>query len=188
MTQLKRSGAATQPWRTPLLMATTTNNNGSRLLELCRATNLCIADTWFPRKRIHHWTWYSPDGRTRKAIDHILISSRWKSFVTNCRVYRGAQLGNTDHRLLIAHMRLKLKADPSTKRQVRLDSTRLKDPQIQETFKCAITNRYNALAPDETTDWERFRSEAFKAAEEAIGKSRPSPKHNRHYMKENDTS
>ncbi|CAH1242627.1 Hypp6909 [Branchiostoma lanceolatum] len=76
----------------------------------------------------------------------------------------------------MAHMRLKLKADPSTKRQVRLDSTRLKDPQIQETFKCAITNRYNALAPDETTDWERFRSEAFKAAEEAIGKSRPSPK------------
>ncbi|CAH1271086.1 ZNF195 [Branchiostoma lanceolatum] len=160
----------------PISVDTTTNNNGSRLLELCRATNLCIADTWFPRKRIHHWTWYSPDGRTRKAIDHILISSRWKSFVTNCRVYRGAQLGNTDHRLLMAHMRLKLKADPSTKRQVRLDSTRLKDPHIQETFKCAITNRYNALAPDETTDWERFRSEAYKAAEEAIGKSRPSPK------------
>uniref|UniRef100_A0AAQ6AH14 Endonuclease/exonuclease/phosphatase domain-containing protein n=1 Tax=Amphiprion ocellaris TaxID=80972 RepID=A0AAQ6AH14_AMPOC len=76
----------------------TTNDNGNRLLLLCHHNNLCVADTWFPRKRIHHWTWYSLDGRTRKALDHILISRRWKSSVTNCRVYRGAELGNTDHR------------------------------------------------------------------------------------------
>ncbi|KAI8513643.1 hypothetical protein Bbelb_079670 [Branchiostoma belcheri] len=31
-------------------------------------------------------------------------------------------------------MRLKLKNDPSTKRQVRLDSSQLKDPLIQETY------------------------------------------------------
>lgn len=67
-------------------------------------------DTLFPRKNIYKWTWYSPNGRTRKALDHILISSQWKSSITNCRVYRGDQLGNTDHRLLIAQLRLKLKA------------------------------------------------------------------------------
>ena len=81
----------------PVFIDSTTNDNGRRLLNLCRATNLCIADTWFPRKRIHHWTWYSPDGKTKKAIDHILISRRWKTAITNCRVFRGAQLANTDH-------------------------------------------------------------------------------------------
>ncbi len=64
-----------------------TNNNGDRLLHLSSVEGLSIMDTWFPRKNIYKWTWYSPDGRTRKALDHILISSRWKSSTTNCRVY-----------------------------------------------------------------------------------------------------
>ena len=64
-----------------------TNDNGHRMIELCRGTNLCVADTWFPRKHIHAYTWYSNDGVTRKAIDHVLISQRWRSSITNCRVY-----------------------------------------------------------------------------------------------------
>ena len=82
----------------------TTNDNGDRLLSFCRSTDLCIADSWFPRTQIHHWTWYSNDGFTKKAIDHIIISRRWLRCVTECRVFRGAQLGNTDHRLLCANM------------------------------------------------------------------------------------
>ena len=34
-----------------------TNDNGERLLLLCQSHKLCVADTWFPRKRIHYWTW-----------------------------------------------------------------------------------------------------------------------------------
>ncbi len=45
----------------------TTNDNGERLLSFCRSTDLCIADSWFPRKQIHHWTWYSNDGFTEKS-------------------------------------------------------------------------------------------------------------------------
>ena len=119
-----------------------TNDNGNRLLLLCQSHNLCITDTWFPRKRIHHWTWYSADGRTRKGIDHILISRRWRSSVTNCRVFRGAQLGNTDHRMLVAQLKLRLKADPTTKHQPRLDSTRLLDPVMASSYHCTISNRY----------------------------------------------
>ncbi len=74
---------------------------------------LSIMDTWFPRKNIYKWTWYSPDGRTRKAFDHIIIFSRWKSSVTNCYVYCVAQPSNTDQCLLVAQLRLKLKAVPS---------------------------------------------------------------------------
>ena len=80
----------------------TPNDNGERLLSLRRSTYPCITDSWFPRKRIQ-WTWYSNAGLTEKAIDHIIISRRWLRFGTQYRVFRGSQLGNTDHRLLCAY-------------------------------------------------------------------------------------
>ena len=168
--------ASLQPVTGPVFIDTSTNDNGARLLNLCRSTNLCIADTWFPRKQIHHWTWYSPDGRTRKALDHILISQRWKSFVTNCRVYRGAELGNTDHRLLTAELKLKLKTNTPTKFLPRLDSARLSDPAMAASYQCSISNRFTVLADEITTDWQHFKSEVCKAAEETIGRTRPTPK------------
>ena len=85
-----------------------TNTNG-RHLNLCGLKNLSIVDTWFPRENIHQWTWYSPDGRTRKALDHIIVTWHLRSFVTNTCVYRGAQLGNTDHCMLVGTFKLKLK-------------------------------------------------------------------------------
>ena len=45
----------------------TTNDNGERLLSFCRSTEMCIADSWVSPKRIHHWTWYSTDGFTKKS-------------------------------------------------------------------------------------------------------------------------
>jgi len=42
-------------------------------------------------------------------IDYILISSKWRSSVKNSRAYPSADIGS-DHQLLIANIRLKLKA------------------------------------------------------------------------------
>lgn len=150
----------------PVSVSDTTNDNGSRLIHLCRATSLCIADTWFPRKRIHHWTWHSPDGRTKKAIDHIILSICWRSSFTNFRVFRGAQLGNTDHRMLIADMRLKLKAKPSATGLSRLDSSRIQDPANKELYNCAISNHFTALTDDTLIDWQHFKTKVFKATKD----------------------
>ena len=49
------------------------NDNGIRLLELCRSHDLYIANTYFQRKTIHQYTWYSNDGRTKKMIDYVII-------------------------------------------------------------------------------------------------------------------
>ena len=147
----------------------TTNDNGDRLLELCSLTDHCLADTWFPRKRIHYWTWYSNDGTTRKALDHILVCRRWRSSVTNCRVYRGAQLGNTDHRMLVATLRLKLKADPTNKYQPKIDASRLKDPLLAQAYSCSISNRFSALAADERGNWPTFKTSVLESAANAVG-------------------
>jgi len=67
-----------------------TNDNLRRLLNLCGLNDLSIADTWFTRKKIHQWIWYT---QTEELARPWAISTRrWRSFVTNARVYRGAQL------------------------------------------------------------------------------------------------
>ena len=41
------------------------NQNGERLLELCRVSDLCISNTTFQHKDIHKVTWNFPDDRTK---------------------------------------------------------------------------------------------------------------------------
>jgi hypothetical protein len=154
----------------------TTNNNGSRLLDMCQTNGLCVTDSWFPRRRIHHWTWYSNDGHTRKALDHIAVSRRWRSSVTNCKVFRGAHLGNTDHRLLVMTMRVRLKAGQTKKRDIRFDTTKLKDPEIAENFSVEIANRYTVLANFDRENWDTFKSEIQKAATTILRKEKAPPR------------
>ena len=60
------------------------NDNEPRLLYFCASNDLRIGSSWFPRKRVHRLTWYSNDGVTRKAFDHVIISRRWFSCMTSC--------------------------------------------------------------------------------------------------------
>ena len=151
-----------------------TNDNVERLLSLCRSTDPCIADSWFPRKRIHHWTWYSKDGSTKKAIDRIIISRRWLRCVIQFRVFRGAQLGNTDHRLLCANICLKLKA-PRSRQHHQPDISRLTDPSTKLQYQCEVSNRFDALT-DSTDQWEDFNNAITTSVAQCLGRRRSRPK------------
>ena len=52
----------------------TRNNNGERLLELCTTYDFVVGGTLSPHKDIHKLTWYSPNGRDRNQIDHLLMN------------------------------------------------------------------------------------------------------------------
>ena len=162
----------------PVFIDRTTNDNGHRLVDLCRTTEMSISDTWFPRKRIHHWTWISNDGVTKKAIDHLLISTRWRTFIQNCRVYRGAHLANTDHRMLVATLALKLKSIRANPNSIRHNIAALKNPATQEQFAVSISNRFAALEDldGEDSDWPTFKEAVTSAASETLGRARAVPK------------
>jgi len=57
-----------------------------------------------PHRNIHKYTWTSPDGKTHKQIDHILIDRRWHPSVLDVRRFRVANC-DTDHYLLVAKVR-----------------------------------------------------------------------------------
>ena len=54
------------------------------------------------------YTWTSPDGQHQNQTDYILCSQRWKSFIQSAKTRLGADCGS-DHEILIAKFRLKLK-------------------------------------------------------------------------------
>ena len=89
-------------------------------------------------------------------------------------MYGGAQLGDTDHRQLVADLVLKRKAQAQHSTRPISDTHRLREPDLQHTYACRITNRFNGL--ERTYDWETFKTAITEAAKETLGQGRPAPK------------
>ena len=72
-----------------------------------------------PHKRILY-TWTSPDGQHQNQVDYILCSQRWRSSIQSAKTRLGADCGS-DHELLIAKFRLRLKKVAKTTQPFRYD-------------------------------------------------------------------
>jgi hypothetical protein len=48
------------------------NDNGVRAVTFATSKNLAVKSTMFPHRKIHKYTWTSPEGDTHNQIDHIL--------------------------------------------------------------------------------------------------------------------
>ena len=96
------------------------NEAGQRLTEFCQDNTLVIANTLFQQHKRQLNTWTSPDGQHQNQIDFILCSQRWRSSIQSAKIRPGADCGS-DHELLIAKFRLKLKKAGKTTRPFRYD-------------------------------------------------------------------
>ena len=148
------------------------NYNGLRLLELCRSHDLYIANTYFQRKIIHQCTWYSNDGRAKKMIDYVIISTRWRSLVKNCRAYRSAELGYADNRLVCADLRLRLHAQRSKRKPVAADIGKLKEPDTCQKYSIEISSRFEAHGSLNSCEdlWKHFKLQTSEEAQLVLGK------------------
>ena len=95
------------------------NEAGEKLIKFCQETALVIANTLVQHKR-RLYTWTSPDGQHQNQIDYILCSQRWRFSIQSAKTRLGADCGS-DHELLIANFRLKLKKVGKTTRPFRYD-------------------------------------------------------------------
>ena len=99
---------------------------------------LVIANTLFQQHKRWLYTWTSPDGQYRNQIDYILWSQRWSS-IQSAKIKLGADC-DSDHELLIAKFRLKLKKVGKTTRQLRCDLN-----QIPYDYTAEMMNRFKGL-------------------------------------------
>ena len=109
------------------------------LIEFCQENTVVLANTLFQQHKRRLYTWTSPDGQHRNKIDYILCSQRWKNSIQSAKTRPGADCGS-DHELLIAKFRLKLKKVGKTTRRFRYDLNRI--PCV---YTMEVTNRFKVL-------------------------------------------
>ena len=103
----------------------------------------------FPMSQLFTWSGQStgvsalasflPDGQHWNQIDYILCSQRWRSSIQSAKTRPGADYGS-DHELLIAKFRLKLKKVGKTTRPFRNDLN-----QIPSNYTVEVRNRFKGL-------------------------------------------
>ena len=96
---------------------------------------MVIANTLFQQHKRRLYTWTSPDGQ----IDYSLCSQRWRSSIQSTKTRLGADCGS-DHELIIAKFRLKLKKVGKTTRSFSYDLN-----QIPYDYTVEMTNRLKGL-------------------------------------------
>ena len=115
------------------------NKVRQRLIEFCQENALVIANTNFQKYKRWLCTWTSPDGQYQNQIDYILCSRRWRSSIQSAKTRPGADYGS-DHELLIAKFRLKLKKVGKTTRPFKYD---LK--HVPYNYAVEVTSRFKGL-------------------------------------------
>ena len=78
------------------------------MTQFCQGNVLVITNTLFQQHKRRLSMWTSPDGQYQNQIDYILCSQRQRRSIQSAKTRPGTDYGS-DHELLIAKFRLKLK-------------------------------------------------------------------------------
>ena len=120
-------------------MALEQNEAGQGLTEFCQWNALVIGNTLFQQHKRKLYTWILSDGQYRNQTDYILFSQRWGDSIQSAKARPGADCGS-DHKLLTAKFRLKLKKVGKTTRPLRYDLN-----QIPYNYTLEVTSRFKGL-------------------------------------------
>ena len=115
------------------------NEAGQRLIEFCQDNAPVRVNTLFQQHKRRCYTWTSPDGQHWSHTDYILSSQRWRSSIQSAKTRLGAHCGS-DHELLMAKFRLKLKKVQKTTRPFGYDLN-----QIPYDYTVEVRNRLKGL-------------------------------------------
>ena len=144
------------------------NERGDQLVEFCSRNDFKIMNTFFKLHARRLYTWRSPDQTTRNQIDYIICKTRWISSVRRVKHYQ--ELTGTDHNLLIADVKIKLKRIKRAKQTLRYDVE-----NIGLEFAVEVKNRFNGLQladrePEEL--WNDIRDIVKETADKRVPKAK----------------
>ena len=106
------------------------------LTVFCQETTLVITNTLFQEHKRRLYAWTSPDGQYQIKIDYTLCHQRWRSSIQSAKTRLEADCGS-DHELVIAKLRLRLKKVAETTRPFRYDRN-----QTLYDYTVKVTNRF----------------------------------------------
>ena len=100
----------------------------------------------------------------------MLVGGHWR-MIQNCRVYQSAQFLNTDHRFVVATLKLQLESGRMVPSQPRLDVGKLKEERVAEEFANKLSGDLGGLValggPEEL--WSAFKTTVLDVAGGCLG-------------------
>ena len=109
------------------------------IIEFWQENTLVITNTLFQQHKRRLCIWTSPDGQHQNLIDYILCNQRWKSSIQSAKTRSEADCCS-DHQLVFAKFRLKLKKVGKPARPFRYDLN-----QIPYDYTVEVRNRFKGL-------------------------------------------
>jgi hypothetical protein len=94
--------------------------------------------------------------------------------VQNCRVYRSAQFLNTDHRLVVAALRIRLKTARLPPASSQLDVGKLAVPEVSNEYSRKLADRFEGVgdSDDPAEMWLSFKATVLDVASGCVGTRR----------------
>ncbi|XP_022181589.1 uncharacterized protein LOC111041595 [Myzus persicae] len=151
------------------------NDNGTRLINLCITNGFTLSSTYFPRKDIYKQTWMAPNRITKNQIDHVLIQNKHKGCIKSVRSYRGAD-ADSDHYLVITKLKIRLserwkkvKYVKSVKYDIeKLSAKKVLEEYVYKTQQELQKSNSNADKDGERI-WDRIKTAVVNSANNCLG-------------------
>ena len=134
-----KSRKSRDTWSNRQIWPWSTKQSRSKVNRVCQENVLVTGNTLFQQHERRLYTWTSPNGQHQNQTDCILCSQRWRSSIQLAKTRLGADCGS-DHELLIAKFRLKLKKVAKITRPFRYDLN-----QIPYDYTVEVRNRFKGL-------------------------------------------
>ena len=141
------------------------NDRGIRLIDFAISNHLAIKNTMFEKHPRRLYTWTSPGGVTKNQIDYLTIEKRLASTIPDV-TNKPSVDSDTDDKLPVATLKVKLKCKKLTTRPVRYVAQ-----EMGENFNIEVRNRFMVLTmsveekePDEivneikTSIWQQHKN------------------------------
>jgi hypothetical protein len=153
-----------------------TNRNGSYLLDLVNSFNLVVTNTKFRKPHRKLWTFQYPNA-SKAQLDYILVRKKWINSVQNVEAYSTLVTVGSDHRVITAKVKLRLRAPKAKKNTAR--SLNFKalchNNELQDKYAIKVANYFDPLLQEKDIlsfqeKYDLLQTACNKAAEETLPK------------------
>ena len=118
---------------------------------MCARCSLIISGLWFPRHKVHGYTWTSPDSTTRSQIVHLSVKKHCRRSLEDVQTYHGTD-SYSKHQLVIASFKLQLKTMRKCINTIKsFDIQKLQDLSLWKVYCVNLANRFASLSTEDTT-------------------------------------
>ena len=123
----------------------TSNRNSEHLTDFMIENRLTCVNTNYQKWEGKLWT-YTYANNNKAQIDYVFINEKWKNSAMNCKAYSSFEGVSTDHRIVMAKIRLRLRKNATrTATTKHYDWALLTNRDIRIKYVLELRNRFGTL-------------------------------------------